>query len=126
MFELRPRPGEILPNRAPPLQERRRVLRPRVLLSGKLVFKDPPLTVDCAIRDLTELGARVVLAPDIVAPRRGWLVNLRAGCAYETVVIWRAAGLLGLRFGQTIDVTHPLPEGPMDHLHRLWIECAGR
>lgn len=97
----------------------------RVLLTGKLVIGQPPVSVNCMIRDLTDHGARVVLAPNVVAPSRGWLINLRTGLAHDSVVAWRAAGLLGLDFIETIDLTGPIP-GSLDHLHRLWVECAGR
>lgn len=109
----------------PPATERRRIARQRALLSGKFVFEHPSMTVDCTIRDLTEFGARVVVGQGVVVPRRGWLINVRDGSAHESIVVWRAGGLLGVSFHETINVRVAIP-APHGHLHRLWMACAGR
>jgi hypothetical protein len=134
MSSLRPRtvsPGDIEPRLSqeglarsvPRSVEQRGVTRRRALLSGKFVFDQPRHSVDCVIRDLSEVGARIVFAPRVVPRGRGWLIDLRAGFAHDAVVIWRASGLLGVKFVETIDVTTSAP-GPLSHLHRLWAESA--
>ena len=92
----------------PPLgeqpDERRRNTRPRVLLGGKLVYGQSDFSVDCAIRDLTETGARVRLGASILIEDRVWLINLRAGVAYWSTVAWRSPPDLGLHFLKQIDL----------------------
>ena len=105
--------------------DRRRRVRQRALLSGKFVCDHPVMSVDCTIRDITEFGARVVVGPGVVVPRRGWLINVREGSAHQVDVVWRAGGLLGLRYGETIDVRRP-GSPRLKHLHHLWTACAGR
>ncbi len=109
----------------PPASERRRRARQRALLNGKFVFEHPAMTVDCTIRDLTDLGARVVVGPGVIVPRLGWLINVRDGAAHRCEVIWRAGGLIGVKFVETINVRRPML-GPLNHLHRLWMASAGR
>ena len=106
-------------------RDRRQAARRRSLLRAKFVSDHPPMTIDCAIRDLTRYGARVVFPASVVAPARGWLINVAAGAAHETVAIWRAGGLRGVKFVRTVDVTRPQP-GPLNQLHRLWLEAAPR
>ncbi len=112
-------------SRKPPTADRRRRARQRTLLTGKFVCEHPNMTVDCTIRDITEFGARVVVGPGVVVPRRGWLINVREGSAHQVDVVWRAGGLLGVTYVDTIDVRSPLSPS-LNHLHRLWVACAGR
>ena len=95
-------------------------MRRRALLSGKFVVDHPPLSIDCVIRDLTDAGARLVLGQNVICRPRGWLINLQAGSAHDAIVIWRAAGLLGVKFIETVDVRMPTP-GALDRLHQLWL-----
>jgi hypothetical protein len=67
----------------------------------------------------------VGVSPGFVAPKRGWLVNIPAGVAHDSEVVWRAGGLLGVRFTETINVQTPI-DGTFGFLHRLWIDCVGR
>lgn len=104
--------------------ERRRGRRPRVLLGGKLVHGCAHFSVDCAIRDLTSTGARVRAGANNFIENEFWLINLRAGIAYRSVVAWRRPPELGLRFSDEIDLKQPIA-GEHHHLRRLWIDCGG-
>jgi hypothetical protein len=83
------------------------------------------MTVECTIRDLTEFGARVVAPPNIVVPRRGWLINIRDGRAYEISVVWRAGGLIGVSFTEHFNLRSPVL-GPRGHLRDLWLAAGGQ
>jgi len=113
-------PGE----RVPPAGERRRIARPRALLRGLFVFEQPAITVECTIRDLTQFGARVVVPPGVVVPRQGWLIDIRDGRAHDTSVVWRASGLLGVSFGETVNL-RSLDLGRRRRLRQLWLACGG-
>jgi hypothetical protein len=93
-------------------------------LRGILVFDQPPITIDCTIRDLTPSGARLAVAPRVAVPRQGWLINIRDGLAHEVAIVWRTGGLVGVNFADTVDLK-PATPGPHRHLRDLWLACGG-
>ncbi|HEX4198765.1 MAG TPA: PilZ domain-containing protein [Caulobacteraceae bacterium] len=105
--------------------ERRRAPRPRVLLGGKLVFGNATQSADCTIRDLSETGARVRIAPDLPIGGEVWLISITGGLAWRSQTAWRRANELGLHFLEQVDLKTPLT-GSLGHLRRLWLDCAGR
>ncbi len=96
-----------------------------MLLSGKLVFGEAELSVDCAISDLSKSGARVrvVGAPILAEPI--YLLDLRHGLAFKAREAWRRDALIGLAFHDYYDVTQSPPEAPKI-LRRLWVEHQNR
>jgi len=105
--------------------ERREELRRRVLLTGILIHGPADLTVDCAIRDLTDSGARVRLgAPDDLSQPLMLLV-CRSGEAFEGEIAWRRGKEIGLSFLRRCDLTAPLT-GREATARRLWIERSAR
>jgi hypothetical protein len=105
-------------------RERRRSLRPRVLLGGKLVYGGSHFSVDCTIRDMTDSGARARLGANNYIENEVWLINLHGGVAYHSVVAWRRPPELGLCFLREIDLKQPVA-GEHHHLRRLWLDCRG-
>ena len=93
----------------PPVVEARKTPRKRVILGGKVIYNEGQFTTDCRIRDLSDGGARVVLAPGIVIPTRVVLVDTRNGIAYEAEVAWMKAPEFGLRFLTTQPIRGALP-----------------
>ena len=95
--------------------------RRRVLLSGKLVYGAAEMTLDCAISDLSETGARVRLtgAEPLVEPI--YLVDLRNGLGYRAKQAWRRGALVGLSFSDYYDLSKPPPELPRI-VRQLWVE----
>ena len=112
----------------PPLvtpANKRRSARQRVLLAGRLVYGEAELTLDCAIRDLSESGARVRLSSPVALPARVTLIEVRAGVAYDCEVSWRRVPEFGLKFLARHDLTKNTdPE--MLVLKRVWVESAAR
>ncbi len=99
--------------------------RRRVLLTGKLVYGDADLTLDCAIRDLSETGARVKVSGPVALPHRLYLIEQRTGQAFECEVAWRKLPEIGLRFRASHDLTTGDPrENWM--LKRIWNEGLAR
>ena len=82
----------------PPVVDGRRTPRKRVILGAKIVYNEGAYSVDCRIRDLSEGGARVVLAPGLIIPTRVILIDVRNSTAYESEVAWLKAPEFGLRF----------------------------
>jgi hypothetical protein len=100
--------------------------RQRVLLAGKLVYGEADLTVDCAIRDLSEGGARIRISGPVALPSRLHLIEVKTGQAFDCEVAWRRMPEIGLRFlSPPHDLTHSdAPELKM--LRRVWLEATGR
>jgi len=82
----------------PPIVEARRTPRKRVILGAKVVYNEGAYTLDCRIRDLSDGGARIVLAPGQIIPTRVILIDTRNSIAYEAEVIWLKAPEFGLKF----------------------------
>ena len=56
--------------------------RRRVLLGGKLIYGDPPLSLDCAVADLSRSGARIRLEGPEPLKNPIYLVVIRQGLAF--------------------------------------------
>ena len=95
--------------------------RRRVLLSGRIVSGPAELTVECAITDLSQGGARVRLAGVPMLTEPLYLIDLSHGYAFKARQAWRRANLLGLAFTEYYDLRHPPPELPK-LIRRLWVE----
>ena len=108
--------AEALP---PIVAERRDSHRQRVLLKGKIAYADGAFSMDCVIRDLSKNGARIALSKGQNMPTRAYLIDVRAGIAYESVVAWIRVPQYGLRFVSQHNlqyVTNP----SLSFLKRLW------
>lgn len=97
--------------------------RRRVLLSGKLVYGDNEMTLDCAITDISDTGARVRLQGAQLLVEPIYLVDLRHGVAYRARRAWRREELVGLAFSERYDLRSPPPELPK-LVRQLWIEAT--
>lgn len=94
----------------PTTKERRSKARQRVLLSGVLTHGPAGMTLDCAVRDLSDTGARIRLtAPEDIWPPAALLI-LKTDQAYEARVAWRRDADIGLEFIRPLDVEHPVTE----------------
>jgi hypothetical protein len=96
--------------------------RQRVLLSGKVVLTNG-LSPDCTIRNLTDSGAQIRVAPGQVLPDEFHLLEIRSGVAYRAKVAWRTPAATGLTFSERLDLHQP--DAPL-YLRRLWLGCAQR
>jgi hypothetical protein len=99
-------------------EERRARGRHRVLMSGKVAWLEKLWSGDCAIRDLSDTGARIRLA-DPLAPNDPILIVLRSGVAHTARTAWRRGPDLGLEFLDSVDLTGPVPDR-LAPLRRLW------
>ncbi|MBU6299677.1 MAG: PilZ domain-containing protein [Alphaproteobacteria bacterium] len=106
-------------------ENKRREPRKRVLLSGKIVYRDGAASVDCAILDHPGTGARVRIPRGQTIPSRFHLIDIRNRKAYEAVVVWFAPPFAGLRLEHAYPLDSSLPDR-LGYLRKLWIECAAR
>lgn len=109
----------------PPLAERRAGRRRRVLLAGVITVGRGLPGFDCAIRDLSQSGARVSPGQFVSLPDQFWLINQRDGIAYHSQVVRRQGKELSLTFLQEVPI-HSITDPAMLFLKRLWAERAPR
>lgn len=86
--------------------ERRRVPRLRSLLTGIIVFDQNGSTMDCAVRNISAYGAKVVLADAFRLPDA---FNLRVphhDQVHRAEVIWRKGDAAGLELSDVADIPH--------------------
>ena len=106
--------------------EHRRAPRRRVLLAGKLAYGEG-LSCNCAIREESETGARIIVGDELL-PRQVVLVSVTRSIAYEAEIMWRRGKEAGLRFHQA----HPLKSASVEAssqlrlARRLWTEALAR
>jgi len=101
--------------------EQRAHPRRRALLSGKLVYGEPPMTIDCAISDLSRSGARVRLPGPEPLAEPVYLIDVRHGLAFRAREVWRDGARIGLSFTAYYDLRDPPPELPKI-VRQLWVE----
>ena len=101
--------------------EHRAQPRRRVLLSGKLVYGEPPMTLDCAISDMSRTGARVRLPGPEPLAQPVYLIDVRHGLAFRAREAWRDGLRVGLSFTAYYDLRAPPPELPKI-VRQLWVE----
>ena len=80
------------------MDDKRKSGRRRVLKGGKIVFTDAMRVIDCTIRDLSEKGARLVIANTIGVPDSFQLFEKSSGMLYPATVVWRQTNALGVKF----------------------------
>jgi hypothetical protein len=83
--------------------------RKRVLLAGKIANANGAQVVNCTIRDLSETGARVSPAGDVVIPQHCYLVVGKGGGVFEAEIAWIKLPQYGLKFERRIPLDDTLP-----------------
>jgi len=105
--------------------ERRHHHRQRTLLSGRLLFRHNNLTGDCAIRNLSELGAKLRGDNVVTLPDNPMVIVTKTGLAHEALTIWRDADEIGVKFANTHDLRRDGP-GALTRAYQLWLESIQR
>ena len=82
-------------DRAPSID--RRSPRHRTFLGGKLIYAQT-YSVDCIVRDLSDLGARLQIPKDLPVPDQVQLLELKSGIAFDARVVWRRYPMIGIHF----------------------------
>ena len=109
-------------NRAPGRRERRARPRRKVLLSGRLSYAQPALSLECQIRNLSERGALIV-CQSVLLPEDPFLIVVKHAYLHEARMAWRDGDQSGLSFR----ASWRLAAGYPDRLERApdqWLERA--
>jgi hypothetical protein len=104
--------------------DRRRNVRQRVLLGGKLAYLANNFTADCTVRNLSSDGALVITAA-MPLPHDPFLIVTSRATAHRARTAWRDGERSGIAFETTwrLDAGTPLaPTGLRD----LWLELVPR
>ena len=72
--------------------------RRRMLKGGVICFNERHSTLACAVRDVSEKGARLRISGSIDAPDTFELFIELDGVWVDCEVVWRGAGEIGVRF----------------------------
>ena len=80
------------------MDDRRKVPRRRVLKEGMIVYADGLRVFDCTIRDISENGARLLIANTVGLPDKFQLFEKSSGLLYPTTIVWRQANAIGVQF----------------------------
>ena len=73
-------------------------VRPRVLKTGKIVLNHDWSVIDCTIRDLTELGARLRCSDQVAVPAEFKLLVPSLGTVRPARAVWRSGADIGVVF----------------------------
>ena len=105
--------------------------RKTTFLAGKLAYgdglvvPDGAFTLDCAIRDISEGGAKISLLRQQSLPRELYLIVIKYGIAYRAQIAWQSYPTRGLKFLTPYCLSGALPAG-VGFLRHLWIELTAR
>jgi len=80
------------------MEERRKQSRRRVLKEGKIVFADGLRVLDCVIRDMSESGAKLLIANTVSLPDAFYLFEKSSSLLYPASVAWRQPNSIGVEF----------------------------
>jgi hypothetical protein len=105
--------------------EKRGTARRRTILAGKIVYGNGAFSTSCAIRDITDAGARIKLpSPHQTLPANVLLIDVRQGAAYMADVVWSRPPEFGLHFTARHDM-NALPT-EISYLRRIWVDASVR
>ena len=106
----------------------RRADRIRCLLRAQIIFNNRMSTVDCTIKNISETGAKLVLANTLSVPNEFELHIPQKGRSYRARMIWRDTESLGVEFveAHTNDLSYTSPERRLEELEKQNAELKAR
>jgi PilZ domain len=102
-----------------------RPARKRTYLKGLLIYGDSHFTLDCAIQDLSDGGAKIILNKNQALSAEVYLIVVKQGVVHKATVVWQKYPARGLKFTETYPLEGPLPTG-LQFLRRLWVDLCAR
>ncbi|HEV7874102.1 MAG TPA: PilZ domain-containing protein [Enterovirga sp.] len=80
------------------MEERRKTVRQRSYLGGRIAFNNRSSTMDCTVRNMSAGGARVAFSDTVVLPQDVDLAIRQKGLNARARVVWRSATEMGVSF----------------------------
>jgi hypothetical protein len=112
-------------NRRPAGAYETRAPRKRTFLKGKLVYGNGDFTMDCAIRDLSEGGAKIVMDKHHALPSDIYLIVAKYAVAYRAKIVWVNFPERGMKFSGTYPLGGVLA-AEQSFLRHLWLGLSER
>ena len=109
----------------PSAPDRRPKRRRRTLLTGLGVLVGGAAEFECNITDLSESGARIMVADGYLIPDHFLLIDVRGRVAYVAIAVWRLRREVGLRFAMTLPLASSTDPAVI-YLRRAWLKRAVR
>ena len=80
------------------MDEHRISRRQRVLKSGKIIYANGSIVIDCTIRNISETGAQLKVPTTVGIPDRFEFRETIGGKGRPVTIVWRKGDLIGIRF----------------------------
>jgi hypothetical protein len=84
------------------MDERRRSVRQRCFLYGRVYFNNGRNALDCIIRDISYEGARIVFSEPVNIPDEIRLAIPERNRMFDAIVRWRHANTIGVVFSELV------------------------
>jgi hypothetical protein len=110
---------------SPEASRQRSIGRQKTLLPGVISSVDGRSSFDCAIKDLSATGARLILPASARLEPPFLVINIRDRLFHLVSIAWRSQNMIGVRYLDTRALTASL-EPSLQFLKRLWLERAVR
>ena len=110
------------------LTERRKQTRLRVFLKGRVHFNNGASSLDCLVRDMSPIGARLVMSETATLPEKFDLFIPQKERTYRATLRWRREDGIGVTFEAATPAEAVTPEmtvaGLLRRLNDLEVENA--
>jgi hypothetical protein len=101
-------------------QNVRRAERVKSLLRAQIIFNNRNSTVDCVIKNISPLGAKLVLGETTSVPSQFELYVPRRGRTYLARMAWRDTEAIGVEFfEEAVTRTPPPPPSEESEVERI-------
>ncbi len=78
------------------MQERRSFHRGRTYLSGQIIFNNRFSTLDCLVRNMSQIGAKLIISSTLMVPGEFDLHVPKKGNSRRARLIWRSDTEMGV------------------------------
>jgi uncharacterized protein YceH (UPF0502 family) len=110
------------------VKERRHLSRQKSFLQGRIYFNNRRSSVDCLVRDFTDVGARLKFSESVTVPEALELYIPNREEMRRARVIWRTKNEMGVVFGEEHQSPSIAPDATHGDLaarvHKLEAEVA--
>ena len=80
------------------MEEHRASPPQRVLKSGKIIYNNSSIVIDCTVRNISDTGAQLKVPTSVAIPDRFEFSETMGGKRRPVTVMWRKGDLIGIRF----------------------------
>ncbi len=98
------------------MEERRSLLRNKSFLQGRIYFNNRRSSIDCLIRNFTEVGARLKFSDSVTVPEIVELYVPNREEMRRAKVEWRVNDEIGVSFAEEVRTPSIVPDGAQGDL----------